>query len=89
MNTSVLLSCSMTALPVMLRALRDLLILGAGGHAKVVAKRLTRVVGLSVAFLDDLYTGLDIPVLDLSVNGPMVLSLQAEPLLGLMGPSWS
>ena len=58
-----------------------LLILGAGGHAKVVAETaLACGVASSVAFLDDRCTSLDacLPVLGWPVIGPLVLSLQAE-----------
>ena len=58
-----------------------LLILGAGGHAKVVAETaLASGVASSVAFLDDRCTGLKacLPVLGWPVMGPLVLSLQAE-----------
>ena len=58
-----------------------LLILGAGGHAKVVAETaLASGVASSVAFLDDRCTGLNVclPVLGWPVMGPLVLSLQAE-----------
>ena len=58
-----------------------LLILGAGGHAKVVAETsIACGVASSVAFLDDRCTGVDafLPVLGWPVMGPLVLSLQAE-----------
>ena len=58
-----------------------LLILGAGGHAKVVAETaLASGVASNVAFLDDRCTGLNacLPVLGWPVMGPLVLSLQAE-----------
>ena len=58
-----------------------LLILGAGGHAKVVAETaLASGVASSVAFLDDRCTGLDVclPVLGWPVMGPLMMSLQAE-----------
>ena len=57
-----------------------LLILGAGGHAKVVAETaLISGLASSVAFLDDRSTGLDLcpPVLGWPVIGPLDLSLQA------------
>ena len=58
-----------------------LLILGAGGHSKVVAETaLASGVASSVAFLDDRCTGLDscLTVLGWPVMGPLVLSLQAD-----------
>ena len=58
-----------------------LLILGCGGHAKVVAETaLASAVASSVAFLDDRCTGPNacLPVLGWPVMGPLVLSLQAE-----------
>ena len=58
-----------------------LLILGAGGHAKVVAETaLISGAASSVAFLDDRCTSFDacLPVLGWPVMGPLVLSLQAE-----------
>lgn len=58
-----------------------LLILGAGGHAKVVAET-ALAVGMvsSVAFLDDCSTDLDVclTVLGWPVFGPLALSLQPE-----------
>ena len=59
----------------------DLLILGAGGHAKVVAETaIARGVASSVAFLDDRCTRLDgcLPVLGWPVIGPLALALQAD-----------
>ena len=58
-----------------------LLILGAGGHAKVVAETaLVSGVASSVAFLDDRCTGPDAcpPVLGWPVMGPLALALQAD-----------
>ena len=58
-----------------------LLILGAGGHAKVVAETaLASGVASSVAFFDDRCTGFDscLPVLGWPVIGPLDLSLQAD-----------
>ena len=58
-----------------------LLILGAGGHAKIVAETaLSSGVASSIAFLDDRLTGLDacLPVLGWPVIGPLGLSLQAD-----------
>lgn len=58
-----------------------LLILGAGGHGKVVAETaLASGVVSSVSFLDDRCTSLNacLPVLSWPVMGPLVLSLQAE-----------
>ena len=58
----------------------SLLILGAGGHAKVVAETaLASGVASSLVFLDDRCTGLDShpPVMGWPVMGPLVLSLQA------------
>ena len=58
-----------------------LLILGAGGHGKVVAETaLASGVVSSVSFLDDRCTSLNawLPVLGWPVIGPLVLSLQAE-----------
>ena len=58
-----------------------LLILGAGGHGKVVAETaLASGVVSSVSFLDDRCTTLNacLPVLGWPVMGPLVLSLQAE-----------
>ena len=59
----------------------SLLILGAGGHAKVVAETaIASGVASSVAFLDDRCTSLDafLPVLGCPVIGPLALALQAE-----------
>ncbi|WP_094561734.1 acetyltransferase [Synechococcus sp. 8F6] len=59
----------------------DLLILGAGGHAKVVAETaLTSGAASRVAFLDDNWTGSDAcpPVLGWPVIGPLAWSLQPE-----------
>ena len=58
-----------------------LLILGAGGHAKVVAETaLASGVASSVAFLDDRCNGPDtcLPVLGWPVIGPLALALQAD-----------
>jgi len=58
-----------------------LLILGAGGHSKVVAETaLASGVASSVAFLDDRYTGPDACpfVLGWPVIGPLALALQAD-----------
>ena len=58
-----------------------LLILGAGGHAKVVAETaLASGVASTVAFLDDRCTGLNpcLPVMGWPVMGRLVLSLQAQ-----------
>ena len=58
-----------------------LLILGAGGHAKVVAETaLASGVASSVAFLDDRCTGLDLcpPFMGWPVIGPLALALQAD-----------
>ena len=58
-----------------------LLILGAGGHAKVVAETaLASGMASSFTFLDDSCIGLDAcpPVLGWPVIGPLALSLQAE-----------
>ena len=58
-----------------------LLILGAGGHAKVVAETaLASGVASNIAFLDDRWTGLDahLPVLGWPVIGPLALALQAR-----------
>ena len=58
-----------------------LLILGAGGHGKVVAETaLASGVVSSVSFLDDRCTSLNawLPVLGWPVIGPLGLSLQAE-----------
>jgi sugar O-acyltransferase (sialic acid O-acetyltransferase NeuD family) len=60
-----------------------LLILGAGGHAKVVAETaLTSGVASRIAFLDDRCTGPEPwpPVLGWPVMGPLALSLQAGTL---------
>ena len=57
----------------------DLLILGAGGHAKVVAElALTSGAATRVAFLDDRFTGRDgcPPLLGRPVIGPLAWSLQ-------------
>ena len=59
----------------------DLLILGAGGHAKVVAETaLASGVATTITFFDDRCTGLDVclPVLGWPVIGPLDLSLQAD-----------
>ena len=58
-----------------------LLILGAGGHAKVVAETaLASGVASSVAFLDDRYAGFDAckHVLGWPVIGPLALALQVD-----------
>ena len=58
-----------------------LLILGAGGHAKVVAETAIACgVASSVAFLDDSFTSPDAcpPVLGWPVLGPLALALQAD-----------
>ena len=58
-----------------------LLILGAGGHAKVVAETvIASGVASSVAFLDDRCTGPNAcpPVLGCPVIGPLALALQAH-----------
>jgi len=60
-----------------------LLILGAGGHAKVVAETaLASCVASRIAFLDDRCTGPDLwlPVSGWPVLGPLALSLQAGTL---------
>ncbi len=57
-----------------------LLILGAGGHAKVVAETaLVSGFASSLAFLDDRFTAMDPlpPVIDWPVIGPLALSLQS------------
>jgi len=59
----------------------DLLILGAGGHAKVVAETaLANGSASRVAFLDDRCTGPDVcaPVLGWPVIGPLAFSLQQD-----------
>ena len=59
----------------------DLLILGAGGHAKVVAETaISSGVASSVAFLDDRCIGPDAcpPLLGWPVIGPLALSSQAD-----------
>ena len=59
----------------------NLLILGAGGHAKVVAETaLASGFASSISFLDDRCTGLDscLPVLGWPVIGPLPLALMGE-----------
>ena len=59
----------------------SLLILGSGGHAKVVAETaIASGVASSVAFLDDRCTGLgdSLSVLGWPVIGPLALALQAD-----------